>query len=94
EEIRSVFEKVWDQIQSFVPMDSEKEKGSEKKTGGRRKKLLARKRARETLSEESAKKLKLEDDAEKEELQVYLNIVLEEKSLDVESLATKYLIVD
>ncbi|GJX92078.1 hypothetical protein Tco_0345404 [Tanacetum coccineum] len=89
EEIRHIFEKVWDQIQSFVPMDSEKEKGSEKKTKGRRKKSLARKRAKETLSEESAKKQKLEDDAEKEELQVYLNIVPEEESLDVESLATK-----
>ncbi|GJV94056.1 hypothetical protein Tco_1541869 [Tanacetum coccineum] len=51
-------------------MDSEKEKGSEKKTGGRRKKPLARKRARETHSEEK------------------------EESLDVESLATKYPIVD
>ncbi|GJZ01881.1 hypothetical protein Tco_0519842 [Tanacetum coccineum] len=71
-----------------------KKKGSEKKTGGRRKKLLARKRAKETLSEQSAKKQKLEDDAEKEELQVYLNIVLEEESLDVESLATKYPIID
>ncbi|GJR11183.1 hypothetical protein Tco_0793835 [Tanacetum coccineum] len=78
-----------DQIQSFIPMDSEKENGSEKKTGGRRKKSLARKRARETLSEESAKKHKLEDDAEKKELQVYLNIVPEEEILDVESLATK-----
>ncbi|GJY42300.1 hypothetical protein Tco_0429570 [Tanacetum coccineum] len=93
-EIRPIFEKVWDQIQSFVPMDSKKEKGSEKKTRGRRKKSLARKRARETLSEESAKKQKLEDDAEKEELQVYLNIVPEEKSLDVESLEIKYPIVD
>ncbi|GJZ31688.1 hypothetical protein Tco_0576735 [Tanacetum coccineum] len=45
--------------------------------GGRRKKSLARKRARETLSEESAKKQKLEDNTEKEELQVYLNIVPE-----------------
>ncbi|GJT65795.1 hypothetical protein Tco_1017275 [Tanacetum coccineum] len=93
-EIRPIFERVWDQIQSFLPMDSEKEKGSEKKTGGRRKKSLAMKRAKETLSEESAKKQKLEDDAEKEELQVYLNIVPEEESLDVESLATKYPIVD
>ncbi|GKD82221.1 hypothetical protein Tco_1349060 [Tanacetum coccineum] len=74
EEIRPIFERVWDQIQSFVPMDSEKEK--------------------ETLSEESAKKQKLEDDAEKEELQVYLNIVPEEESLDVESLETKYPIVN
>ncbi|GKA55462.1 hypothetical protein Tco_0754411 [Tanacetum coccineum] len=62
--------------------------------GGRRKKSLARKRARETLSEESAKKQKLEDDTEKEELQVYLNIVPEEESLNIESLATKYPIVD
>ncbi|GJT65622.1 hypothetical protein Tco_1017102 [Tanacetum coccineum] len=101
EQIRPIFEKVWDQIQSFVPMDSEKEKGSEKKTkensrtaGGKRKKSLARKRAKEILSEESATKQKLEDDAEKEELQVYLNIIPEEESLDVESLATKYPIVD
>ncbi|GJZ41475.1 ribonuclease H-like domain-containing protein [Tanacetum coccineum] len=35
-------------------------------------------------------KEKLEDDTEKEELQVYLNIVLEEESLNIESLATKY----
>ncbi|GJX19521.1 hypothetical protein Tco_0222198 [Tanacetum coccineum] len=61
---------------------------------GRRKKSLARKRGRETLSEESSKKQKLEDDAEKEELQVYLNIVSEDEGLDVESLATKYPIVD
>ncbi|GJZ74696.1 hypothetical protein Tco_0639161 [Tanacetum coccineum] len=67
---------------------------SSRTTGGRRKKSLARKRARETLSEESAKKQKLEDDTEKEELQVYLNIVPEEESLDIESLATKYPIVD
>ncbi|GJY61774.1 retrovirus-related pol polyprotein from transposon TNT 1-94 [Tanacetum coccineum] len=77
-----------------VSEESRKEKGSEKKSGGRRKKLLARKRAIKTLNEESAKKQKLEDDAEKEELQVYLNIVPEEESLDVESLATKYPIVD
>ncbi|GJU03894.1 hypothetical protein Tco_1114232 [Tanacetum coccineum] len=64
-------------------------KENSKTAGGRRKKSLARKRARETLSEESAKKQKLEDDIEKEELQVFLNIVPEEESLDVESLATK-----
>ncbi|GJR98751.1 hypothetical protein Tco_0270925 [Tanacetum coccineum] len=69
-------------------------KESSKTAGGRRKKSLARKRARENLSEESTKKQKLEDDTEKEELQVFLNIVPEEESLNVESLATKYLIVD
>ncbi|GKA40868.1 uncharacterized mitochondrial protein-like protein [Tanacetum coccineum] len=45
EDIRPIFEKVWDQIQSFAPMDFEKETGSEKK--GSRKKSLARKRAGE-----------------------------------------------
>ncbi|GJY29289.1 putative ribonuclease H-like domain-containing protein [Tanacetum coccineum] len=70
EEIRPIFERVWDQVQSFVPINSKKEKGSEKKIGGRRKKSLARKRAKETLSEEK------------------------EESLNVESLATKYPIVD
>ncbi|GJZ17738.1 putative ribonuclease H-like domain-containing protein [Tanacetum coccineum] len=37
---------------------------------------------------------KLEDDAEKEELQVYLNIVSKDEGLDVESLSTRYPIVD
>ncbi|GKA14300.1 hypothetical protein Tco_0693946 [Tanacetum coccineum] len=124
EDIRPIFERVWDQNQAFIPMGSEIEKEVMKRSrfdlqqesskpveeeivqqddviaeqavketsrtaGGRRKKSLARKRARETLSEESAKKQKLEDDTEKEELQVYLNIVPEDESLDVESLATK-----
>ncbi|GKB46850.1 putative ribonuclease H-like domain-containing protein [Tanacetum coccineum] len=62
EDIRPIFEKVWDQIQSFAPMDSEKEKGSEKK--GSRKKSPARKRARE------------------------------EFAMKIESLGTKYPIVD
>ncbi|GJZ38224.1 hypothetical protein Tco_0584415, partial [Tanacetum coccineum] len=41
-----------------------------------------------------AEQAKLEDDNEKEELQVFLNIIPEEESLDVESLAIKYPIVD
>ncbi|GJX80019.1 hypothetical protein Tco_0328168 [Tanacetum coccineum] len=96
EDIRPIFEKVWDQIQSFVPMDSEdKEKGSKKKAGGSRKKTLARKRAGEKQSEESMKKQKLEDDIEKEELKAYLDLVpREEFAMEIESLATKYPIVD
>ncbi|GJY87250.1 putative ribonuclease H-like domain-containing protein [Tanacetum coccineum] len=129
EDIRPIFERVWDQNQAFIPMGSEIEKEvmkrsgfdlqqesskpveeeivqqddvvaeqavkeSSRTAGGRRKKSLARKRAKETLSEESAKKQKLEDHTEKEELQVYLNIVPEEESLNIESLATKYPIVD
>ncbi|GJU23229.1 hypothetical protein Tco_1156571 [Tanacetum coccineum] len=93
EDIRPIFEKVWDQIQSFAPMDYEKEKGSEKK--GSRKKSLARKRAGKKQSEESTKRQKIEDDLEKEELKAYLDLVSrEEFSMKIESLATKYLIVD
>ncbi|GKC34016.1 hypothetical protein Tco_1046400 [Tanacetum coccineum] len=93
EDIRPIFEKVWDQIQSFAPMDSEKEKGSEKK--GSRKKTLARKRASGKDSEESMKKQKLEDDTKKEDLKAYLDIILgDDVAADIESLATKYPIVD
>ncbi|GKC35510.1 hypothetical protein Tco_1047894 [Tanacetum coccineum] len=70
-------------------MSEQAVKESSRTAGGRRKKSLARKRAKETFSEESAKKQKLKDDTEKEELQVYLNIVSEEESLNIESLATK-----
>ncbi|GJY16353.1 hypothetical protein Tco_0386775 [Tanacetum coccineum] len=93
EDIRSIFEKVWDQIQSFAPMDSKKEKGSEKK--GSRKKTLARKRASGKDSKESMKKQKLEDDTEKEDLKAYLDIIPgDDVAVDIESLATKYQIVD
>ncbi|GJS57940.1 hypothetical protein Tco_0652724 [Tanacetum coccineum] len=74
-------------------MDSEKEKGSEKK--GSRKKSLARKRAGEKQSEESTKRQKIEDDIENEELKDYLDLVpREEFAMEIESLGTKYPIVD
>ncbi|GJU04771.1 retrovirus-related pol polyprotein from transposon TNT 1-94 [Tanacetum coccineum] len=92
EDIRPIFEKVWDQIQSFAPMDSEKEKGSEKK--GSRKKSLARKRAGEKQSEESSKRQKIEDDIEKENLIAYLDLVSQEKIAMEMNLDTKYPIVD
>ncbi|GJS65669.1 hypothetical protein Tco_0680233 [Tanacetum coccineum] len=115
DDISLIFEKVWDQIYDFVPLDSElvipKSKGAEsvkkssteeekkkddssKPAESKRKKTLARKRASGKDSEESAKRQKLEEDTKKEEIQVYLNIVPVEEGLDVESLATKYPIVD
>ncbi|GKD60523.1 hypothetical protein Tco_1298032 [Tanacetum coccineum] len=88
EYIRPIFEKVWDQIQSFAPMDSEKEKDSEMK--GSRQKSLARKRAGEKQCKESTKRQKIEDDIEKEELKAYLDLVpREEFAMEIESLATK-----
>ncbi|GJR94843.1 hypothetical protein Tco_0267017 [Tanacetum coccineum] len=73
----------------------DKEKGSEKKAGGSRKKTLAKKRVGEKQSKESFKRQKMEDDAEKEELRAYLDIIPgDDVAVSVESLATKYPIVD
>ncbi|GKA23958.1 hypothetical protein Tco_0709991 [Tanacetum coccineum] len=108
DEIRPIFEKVWDLNHNFVPMDLEIEKekkkpaefqeikeeqiekDTSKKTTGKRKKYLPRRRTRST-----AKKQKVEQDDEKEELKNYLDIVpREDVAVDVESLSTKYPIVD
>ncbi|GJY68981.1 hypothetical protein Tco_0471963 [Tanacetum coccineum] len=96
EEIRPIFEKVWDQTHTFVPMDSEdKEKGTENKSGGTRKKTLTKKRAGEKQRDQSVKRQKTEYDTKKEELKDYLDIVPgEEFAMDFESLATKFPIVD
>ncbi|GKC59770.1 hypothetical protein Tco_1087368 [Tanacetum coccineum] len=66
-----------------------KDDDSQKQTGS------SKKRPRAEHDEESVKKQKLEDDAEKEELRACLDIVIgDDIAINVESLATKYLIVD
>ncbi|GKF74496.1 hypothetical protein Tco_0220828, partial [Tanacetum coccineum] len=68
---------------------------TKKKATGRRRKKLARRRAGEKKSEESVKRQKLEDDTEKEELRVHMDIVLKEDiAIGIESLDTSYSIVD
>ncbi|GKD33235.1 hypothetical protein Tco_1248744 [Tanacetum coccineum] len=78
-EIRPIFEKVWDFNQHIEPMDmehgSEKMKSPEKieeevvkESGAKRKKSLPRKRR-------TVKRQKLEEDAEKEELKGFLDII-------------------
>ncbi|GKC55476.1 hypothetical protein Tco_1078221 [Tanacetum coccineum] len=96
EEIQKLFNRTYKQVNSFVPMASDdKEKGSEKRAGGSRKKTLAKKRAGEKQSEESSKRQKMENDAEKEELRAHLDIIPgDDVVVSVESLATKYPIVD
>ncbi|GJQ99035.1 putative ribonuclease H-like domain-containing protein [Tanacetum coccineum] len=70
-------------------------KNISKKTRGSKKKTLARKRAGEKQSKEGAKRQKIESEKEKEELKAYLDLVLrEEFFMEIESLGTKYLIVD
>ncbi|GJW37583.1 hypothetical protein Tco_0060503 [Tanacetum coccineum] len=113
-EIRSIFEKVWDFNQHIKPMDSEhgseimkspeKMKSAEKieeedvatqkemkevskGSGAKRKKSIPRKSTR--------KRQKMEEDAEKEELKGFLDIIpREEVPIEVESLSTKFPIVD
>ncbi|GJS84641.1 putative ribonuclease H-like domain-containing protein [Tanacetum coccineum] len=101
--LKPIFEKVWDFNQHIEPMEhgSEKMKSPEKieeegvdtqkemkevvkEPGAKRKKSLPRKRR-------NVKKKKLEEDAEKEELKGFLDIIPRE---DVESLSTKYPIID
>ncbi|GKG41352.1 hypothetical protein Tco_0470564 [Tanacetum coccineum] len=74
-------------------MDTE---SSRKKVDSSRKKAeSSKKRTRAVLGEESVKKQKVEDNAEKAELKACLEIVLGDDSVvNIESLATKYPIVD
>ncbi|GJZ43662.1 hypothetical protein Tco_0590917 [Tanacetum coccineum] len=110
-EIRPIFEKVWDFNQHIEPMDlehgSERMKSPEKieeedvdtqkemkevskESGAKRKKSLPRKSTRSIV-----KRQKMEEDAEKEDLKGYLDIVpREEVAVDVDFLSTKYPIVD
>ncbi|GJR88725.1 retrovirus-related pol polyprotein from transposon TNT 1-94 [Tanacetum coccineum] len=101
DEIRPIFEKVWDFNHNFVPMDLEIEKEKkkpaefqveqiEKDTTGKRKKSLPRKRTRSTT-----KRQKVELDDEKEDLKGYLDIVpREDVAADVDSLSTRISIQD
>ncbi|GJS47742.1 hypothetical protein Tco_0597863 [Tanacetum coccineum] len=113
-DIRPIFEKVWDFNQNIEPMDAEhgsekqksptKEKSPEKvveeeidtqeelkegvkEPGAKRKKSIPRKTTR--------KRQKLEEDAEKDELKGFLDIVpREEAPIEIESISTKFPIVD
>ncbi|GKB62331.1 hypothetical protein Tco_0918517 [Tanacetum coccineum] len=81
DEIRPIFEKIWDFNHNFVPMDLEIEK-EKKKTA-------------ETTTRSSTKKQKVELNDEKEDLKGYLDIVpREDVAVNVDSLSTKYPIVD
>ncbi|GJX76188.1 hypothetical protein Tco_0322999 [Tanacetum coccineum] len=89
DEVQKAFDKTMSQIDSFVPMDSEVVKVSKDKAEG------SKKRRRKGLDEESVKRQKLEDDAEKAKLKLCLKIVPnDDKAINIEPLATKSLIVD
>ncbi|GJV99373.1 hypothetical protein Tco_1554625 [Tanacetum coccineum] len=95
EDIRPIFERVWDKNHSFVPKDYEIEKEVMKRPGFDFQQKFSKKRSREDSDEENAKKQKLEDDAGKKELRDSMDVVpRDDIAIDVESLPTKYLIVD
>ncbi|GJR93861.1 hypothetical protein Tco_0266035 [Tanacetum coccineum] len=82
--IKQMFEKAYKQVNDFVPMDTESS----------RKKAVSKKRAGERPSKESAKRQKIKDNAEKEELKSCLEIVPgDDSAVNIESLATKYPII-
>ncbi|GKE79248.1 hypothetical protein Tco_1545368 [Tanacetum coccineum] len=96
EETQKLYEREQKWINDFAPIDSEVVKDSKKgKAEGNRKKTVARKRTGEKLDDESVKRQRIEDDAEKEALRAYLDIISgDDEAVNVESLATKYPIVD
>ncbi|GJU19392.1 hypothetical protein Tco_1152734, partial [Tanacetum coccineum] len=76
EEIQKLYEREQKWINDFVPMDSKMVKDSGKKDDDSQKQAeSSKKRPRAEHDEESVKKQKLEDDAEKEELRACLDIV-------------------
>nr|GEU99904.1 hypothetical protein [Tanacetum cinerariifolium] len=78
-------------INSFVLMDKVVVEGSGKKVESSRKEAVSKKRARKGLDEESVKRQKLEDDAEKEELRACLEIVQHDDSaIIISDGSTKY----
>ncbi|GJW36851.1 hypothetical protein Tco_0059771 [Tanacetum coccineum] len=76
EEIQKLYETKQKWINDFVPIDFEVVKDNRKgKAKGSRKKTVAGKRTGEKLNDESIKRQKIEDDAKKEVLRAYLDII-------------------
>ncbi|GJY81623.1 ribonuclease H-like domain-containing protein [Tanacetum coccineum] len=86
EDIPPIFEQVWDQTQSFMPMDSEKESKEKAKERMKRKTSKAR--------EDKIKRQKTKDDPEKLTLMEYVQVMSDsEEAINVIPLAVKSLIV-
>ncbi|GKB99603.1 hypothetical protein Tco_0985740 [Tanacetum coccineum] len=96
EEMQKLYKKEHKWINDFVPLDSEMVKDSGKEDGHSQKQAeSSKKRSRAEHDEESFKKQKLEDEAEREELRACLDIVPgDDIAMDFESLATKYPIIN
>ncbi|GKA80901.1 hypothetical protein Tco_0931618 [Tanacetum coccineum] len=108
DEIRPIFKSVWKFNQDFLAKESEEkeeiegeedkpeqvEKEVSKQSGGNRRKLLARKRTKDTQGKDSSKRQKLDkdesDDQDEEDISQYIVLPeVEEITLDAVPLATK-----
>ncbi|GKE76331.1 hypothetical protein Tco_1542451 [Tanacetum coccineum] len=88
EEIRPIFERVWDQNNAFVPQDYEIEKEVMKRPGFDFQQKSSKKRPREDYDEDNAKKQKLENDAKKKELRDSMDVVpRDDIAIGIESLS-------
>ncbi|GJT42979.1 hypothetical protein Tco_0951694 [Tanacetum coccineum] len=95
DDIRPIFEKVWDQVHSFVPMDSEEEVQRLKRAGQDVEAEPAKRQRTEEVSElvqEQTDKEPKTDELSQERLNQMVIIVLD-KGINVEALQTKYPII-
>ncbi|GJS90787.1 putative ribonuclease H-like domain-containing protein [Tanacetum coccineum] len=95
DDIRPIFEKVWDQIHSFVPMDSEEEVPRLKRAGQDvEAKPAKRQRTKEVLEsvQEQTDEEPKTDELSQEQLN-QLVIIVQDKGMNVEALQTKYPII-
>ncbi|GJY80955.1 hypothetical protein Tco_0493706 [Tanacetum coccineum] len=95
DDIRPIFEKVWDQIHSFVPMDSEEEVQRLKRAGQDVEAKPAKRQRTEEVSESVQEQTDEEpktDELSQEQLNQMV-IIVPDEGINVEALQTKYPII-
>ncbi|GJV38927.1 hypothetical protein Tco_1417367, partial [Tanacetum coccineum] len=95
DDIRPIFEKIWDQVHSFVPMDSEKEVQRLKRAGqdveAKPAKRQRTKEVSESVQEQTDEEPKT-DELSQEQLNQMV-IIVPDEGINVEALQTKYPII-
>ncbi|GJT04532.1 hypothetical protein Tco_0838994 [Tanacetum coccineum] len=89
DDIRPIYEKVWDQVHSFVPMDSEEEVHRLKKAGQDVKAKPAKRQRTKEVSESVQEQI---DKLSQEQLNQMV-IIVPDEGINVEALQTKYPII-
>ncbi|GJS25006.1 hypothetical protein Tco_0453638 [Tanacetum coccineum] len=95
DDIRPIFEKVWDQVHSFVPMDSEEEVQRLKRAGQDVEAKPAKRQRTEEVSESVQEQTDEEpktDELSQEQLNQMV-IIVPDEGINVEALQTKYPII-